>query len=99
MLIDVTAKSRLNNDDIIIFKNGHWETIHKGEFLAGVCHSMNHKEKVLKEENRALRDTIAKLEEKLDQTNTNFQHFQDSVNEKLESYHNVLQTLTGARKQ
>ena len=56
MLIDLAAQSRINNNDIIVYKNGKWTTMQKGEFLGNVCQIMNEKEEKLKKEIELLTD-------------------------------------------
>jgi hypothetical protein len=97
MLIDVHIQSRINPDDIIVFKNGKWENIHKGEFLGGVCNLIKEKETALKKENEALKEEIKRLEEDLKRTQRCITSFQEAVDGKLEEYHNVLNALTGAK--
>lgn len=91
MLIDITGQSRINENDIIVFKNGKWTTVQKGEFLGEVCKIMNEQKKALENENKVLTEQLKEL-------NTKFDHFKIGVNEKLKEHHNALKTLTGAKK-
>lgn len=98
MLIDIAAQSRINNNDIIIFKNGKWTTIQKGEFLGGVCGIIDTKETALKKENESLKAEVARLEKELKETNEVIEQFKVAVNAKLKEHHAVLNALTGAKK-
>lgn len=98
MLIDLAAQSRINNNDIIVYKNGKWTTMQKGEFLGNVCQIMNEKEEKLKKENEDLKKEIEGLRNELKQTNETITMFKTAVNEKLKEHHQVLNALTGAKK-
>lgn len=97
MIVDVNVKSRINNDDVIVFRNGKWENVHKGEFLGGTTRMILAKEENLKTEIKILKEENSKLKEELKKRDESLKVFQEAINTKLKEHHNVLQTLTGAK--
>jgi hypothetical protein len=98
MYIDVQAQSRINNNDIVIFRNGKWTTVHKGIFLGEVMSIMNNKEEQLIKENEVLKKEIEDIKNDLQAKDEQMTTLIEAVNTKLKEYHDVLNTLTGAKK-
>ena len=98
MYIDVQAQSRINHNDIVIFRDGRWTTVHKGIFLGEVMSIMNNKEKKLIKENEALQKEIENIKNELKAKDEQMTTLIEAVNLKLKEYHDVLNTLTGAKK-
>lgn len=98
MYIDVQAQSRINSNDIVIFRDGKWTTVHKGIFLGEVMSIMNEKEKKLIKENETLKKEIEEIKDELKAKDEQMASLIEAVNTKLKEYHDVLNTLTGAKK-
>lgn len=98
MYIDVQVQSRINDNDIIIFRDGKWTTVHKGQFLGEVMAIMNKKETHLKKENENLAKEIESLKVEIKKRDEHIAAFEKAINERLKEHHNVLNALTGAKK-